>query len=131
MLVPDAAVRGTNAAWRAPGDLFPLRFGNDSFLPHLASAKATGSALRCARICRGLRGMSIVPKIFASLRLPAVNGGRRNWCAVGISTNGFRPAMGKRAAGRNPRDVSGEVRILPIAVAEEIRPGAVADAKPC
>jgi coenzyme F420-0:L-glutamate ligase / coenzyme F420-1:gamma-L-glutamate ligase len=32
--------------------------------------------------------------------------------------------MGKRAAGRNPRDVSGEVRILPIAVAEEIRSGA-------
>jgi len=42
VLVPDAARRGTNAAWRSPGDLFPLRFGNDSFLPHLASAKATG-----------------------------------------------------------------------------------------
>jgi 2-phospho-L-lactate guanylyltransferase len=42
VLVPDAARRGTNAAWRAPGDLFPLRFGNDSFLPHLAAAKATG-----------------------------------------------------------------------------------------
>ena|ERR1700722_6945200 len=41
VLVPDAAGRGTNAAWRAPADLFPLRFGNDSFLPHLASAKAT------------------------------------------------------------------------------------------
>jgi len=42
LLVPDAAGRGTNAAWRAPCDLFPLRFGNDSFLPHLAAAKATG-----------------------------------------------------------------------------------------
>jgi 2-phospho-L-lactate guanylyltransferase len=42
VLVPDAAGRGTNAAWRAPSDLFPLRFGNDSFLPHLAAAKATG-----------------------------------------------------------------------------------------
>ena len=42
VLVPDAAGRGTNAAWRAPCDLFPLRFGNDSFLPHLAAAKATG-----------------------------------------------------------------------------------------
>lgn len=42
VLVPDAAGRGTNAAWRAPGNLFPLRFGNDSFLPHLANAKATG-----------------------------------------------------------------------------------------
>jgi 2-phospho-L-lactate guanylyltransferase len=42
VLVPDAARRGTNAALRAPADLFPLRFGNDSFVPHLAAAKATG-----------------------------------------------------------------------------------------
>jgi len=42
VLVPDAAGRGTNAAWRSPSDLFPLRFGNDSFLPHSAAAKATG-----------------------------------------------------------------------------------------
>ena len=42
VLVPDAAGRGTNAAWRAPADLFPLRFGNDSFKPHLAAANATG-----------------------------------------------------------------------------------------
>jgi 2-phospho-L-lactate/phosphoenolpyruvate guanylyltransferase len=42
VLVPDAAGRGTNAAWRSPSDLFPLCFGNDSFLPHLAAAKATG-----------------------------------------------------------------------------------------
>jgi len=41
LLVPDAARRGTNAAWRAPANLFPLRFGNDSFLPHLAAAEAT------------------------------------------------------------------------------------------
>jgi 2-phospho-L-lactate/phosphoenolpyruvate guanylyltransferase len=42
VLVTDAARRGTNAAWRSPADLFPLHFGSDSFLPHLASAKATG-----------------------------------------------------------------------------------------
>jgi 2-phospho-L-lactate/phosphoenolpyruvate guanylyltransferase len=42
VLVPDAAGRGTNAASRSPADLFPLRFGNDSFLPHRAAAKATG-----------------------------------------------------------------------------------------
>jgi 2-phospho-L-lactate guanylyltransferase len=45
VLVPDAAGRGTNAAFRAPADLFPLRFGNDSFLPHRASAEATGLPL--------------------------------------------------------------------------------------
>lgn len=42
VLVPDAGDRGTNAVSRSPGDLFPLRFGNDSFLPHLAAAKAAG-----------------------------------------------------------------------------------------
>lgn len=42
VLAPDAAGRGTNAAYRSPADLFPLRFGNDSFRPHLAAAQATG-----------------------------------------------------------------------------------------
>ena len=42
VLVPDAAGRGTNAALRSPADLFPLRFGNDSFRPHQAAARATG-----------------------------------------------------------------------------------------
>ena len=41
VLVPAADGRGTNAALRSPADLFPLRFGNDSFRPHLASARAT------------------------------------------------------------------------------------------
>jgi 2-phospho-L-lactate/phosphoenolpyruvate guanylyltransferase len=42
VLVPAADGRGTNAAFRRPANLFPLRFGNDSFLPHLAAARATG-----------------------------------------------------------------------------------------
>lgn len=42
VLVPDAEGRGTNAVLRSPCDLFPLRFGNDSFLPHQAAARATG-----------------------------------------------------------------------------------------
>ncbi len=41
VLVPAADRRGTNAAWRRPAGLFPLRFGNDSFRPHLAAARAT------------------------------------------------------------------------------------------
>lgn len=42
VLAPAADGRGTNAAFRRPANLFPLRFGNDSFKPHLASARATG-----------------------------------------------------------------------------------------
>jgi len=41
VLVPAADGRGTNAAWRRPAGLFALRFGNDSFKPHLAAARAT------------------------------------------------------------------------------------------
>jgi 2-phospho-L-lactate/phosphoenolpyruvate guanylyltransferase len=42
VLVPAGDGRGTNAAFRRPADLFPLRFGNDSFKPHHAAAQATG-----------------------------------------------------------------------------------------
>ncbi len=45
VLVPAADGRGTNAVLRRPCALFPLRFGNDSFLPHRAAALATGK--RC------------------------------------------------------------------------------------
>jgi 2-phospho-L-lactate guanylyltransferase len=42
VLAPSADQRGTNAAWRKPAGLFPLRFGNDSFWPHLNASRATG-----------------------------------------------------------------------------------------
>lgn len=42
VLAPAGDGRGTNAAFRRPADLFPLRFGNDSFKPHHAAAQATG-----------------------------------------------------------------------------------------
>jgi len=44
VLVPAGDGRGTNAVLRRPAALFPLRFGNDSFGPHLAAAQATGTA---------------------------------------------------------------------------------------
>jgi 2-phospho-L-lactate/phosphoenolpyruvate guanylyltransferase len=44
VLVPAGDGRGTNAVLRRPAALFPLRFGNDSFGPHLAAAQATGTS---------------------------------------------------------------------------------------
>jgi 2-phospho-L-lactate guanylyltransferase len=41
VLVPAGDGRGTNAVLRRPAALFPLRFGNDSFKPHLAAAQAS------------------------------------------------------------------------------------------
>ena len=55
VLVPAADGRGTNAAFRRPAGLFPLRFGNDSFRPHRAAAEATG--LLCAII--SLQGIAL------------------------------------------------------------------------
>ncbi len=42
VLVPAGDGRGTNAILRRPANLFPLRFGNDSYQPHHAAAQATG-----------------------------------------------------------------------------------------
>lgn len=44
VLVPASDKRGTNAVLRSPSDLFPLRFGNDSFQPHLQAAIATDTS---------------------------------------------------------------------------------------
>lgn len=41
VLVPSSDKRGSNAVLRRPAALFPLRFGSDSFMPHLAAAVAT------------------------------------------------------------------------------------------
>lgn len=50
LLVPAADGRGTNAAFRRPANLFPLRFGNDSFRPHLAAGQATGKTCRVLQL---------------------------------------------------------------------------------
>jgi len=50
VLVPAADGRGTNAVFRRPADLFPLRFGNDSFKPHQAAAEATGKVCIVLRL---------------------------------------------------------------------------------
>jgi len=43
VVVPAGDGRGTNGILRKPADLIPLRFGNDSLLPHLAAARGTGN----------------------------------------------------------------------------------------
>ncbi|MDH3772125.1 MAG: hypothetical protein OET79_14225, partial [Nitrospirota bacterium] len=41
-LAPSRDERGSNAVACSPADALPLRFGDDSFLPHLHSARALG-----------------------------------------------------------------------------------------
>ena len=52
VLVPGWDGRGSNAVLRRPADLFPLRFGNDSFQPHLRAAQATGRPCRVLQLPR-------------------------------------------------------------------------------
>lgn len=44
VIVPSREERGSNAVLRRPASLFPLKFGNDSFQPHLRAAELTGQA---------------------------------------------------------------------------------------
>ena len=44
VFVPSNDHRGSNAVLRRPARLFPLRFGNDSFMAHLAAAIATDTS---------------------------------------------------------------------------------------
>ena len=50
VLAASASGRGTNGVMQQPAGLFPLRFGNDSFLPHLAAARATGKPVEVLRL---------------------------------------------------------------------------------
>ncbi len=45
VFVPAYDRRGSNCILRRPANLIPLRFGNDSFLPHCEAMKTTGKPL--------------------------------------------------------------------------------------
>jgi 2-phospho-L-lactate guanylyltransferase len=51
-IVPARDERGSNAVLCSPAAAVPLRFGNDSFFPHLAAAKACGIAPAVVRLPR-------------------------------------------------------------------------------
>ncbi|MCI0348583.1 MAG: 2-phospho-L-lactate guanylyltransferase [Acidobacteriales bacterium] len=53
VIVPSREERGSNAVLRRPCSLFPLKFGDDSFQPHLRAAEATGLPCAVARL-RGI-----------------------------------------------------------------------------
>ena len=99
VLVPSRDHRGTNAALRRPPSLFPLRFGNDSFMPHLAAAIAT------ARPCvvLSLPGIALDIDTPEDLReLAQARGEKRS--QILARTLGFGPGGGYRPAPAGSRD---------------------------
>ena len=77
VISPAADQRGTNGILRTPGDLFPLKFGNDSFLPHLAAARETGHKV----IVREFRGIGLdvdrPEDVFALMKEPVQSRAQR------------------------------------------------------
>jgi 2-phospho-L-lactate/phosphoenolpyruvate guanylyltransferase len=77
VLVPAGDGRGTNAALRRPANLFPLRFGNDSFKPHHAAAQAAGKPC----VVLNLPGIAVdvdnPPDLQQLLSLPGETGAQR------------------------------------------------------
>ncbi|HEY1360795.1 MAG TPA: 2-phospho-L-lactate guanylyltransferase [Xanthobacteraceae bacterium] len=51
-IVPARNERGSNAVICSPADVVPLRFGDDSFVPHLAAAQSRGLAPQVLRLPR-------------------------------------------------------------------------------
>ena len=86
VLVPAGDGRGTNAALRRPANLFPLRFGNDSFKPHHAAALATGKPC----VVLNLSGIAVdvdnPPDLLQLLSLPG------NTCAQRLARSWNLPA---------------------------------------
>jgi len=100
VLVPSHDKRGTNAVLRCPAALFPLRFGNDSFMPHLTAAIATNTS--CVVLSQPGIGLDIdTPDDLEQLALSP--GGKRSQLLArklgfGVST---RPVARVGAGGQN------------------------------
>jgi 2-phospho-L-lactate guanylyltransferase len=77
VLVPAGDGRGTNAAFRRPADLFPLRFGNDSFKPHHAAARATGKPSIVLKLPGIAVDVDTPPDLQRLLALPGNTGAQR------------------------------------------------------
>jgi 2-phospho-L-lactate guanylyltransferase len=99
VLVPAADGRGTNAAFRRPANLFPLRFGNDSFKPHHAAAQATGKpsvVLNLPGIAVDVDNPSDLQELVASPGETRAQTLARKYAHVGTAASAVHPRSGAR-----------------------------------
>lgn len=120
VLVPAADGRGTNAAFRRPAGLFPLRFGNDSFRPHLSAAQATGQpcvVMQSPGIAADVDNPADLQRLLAMPGDTRSQRLARTWNIVGVrdqpvddqSRGGISPASNSRGDSR-PRLSADEAR---------------------
>ena len=97
VLVPAADGRGTNAAFRRPANLFPLRFGNDSFKPHHAAAKATGKpcvVLKLSGIAADVDNPSDLKQLMSLPGETRAQALARKYAHVGTAASAVQPRSG-------------------------------------
>jgi 2-phospho-L-lactate/phosphoenolpyruvate guanylyltransferase len=97
VLVPAADGRGTNAAFRRPANLFPLRFGNDSFKPHHAAAKATGKpcvVLKLSGIAVDVDNPSDLQELISLPGETRAQALARKYAHVGTAASAVQPRSG-------------------------------------
>jgi 2-phospho-L-lactate guanylyltransferase len=97
VLVPAADGRGTNAAFRRPANLFPLRFGNDSFKPHHAAAKATGKPCVVLKLSGIAVDVDNPSDLQALISLPGETRAQalaRKYAHVGTAASAVQPQSG-------------------------------------
>ena len=97
VLVPAADGRGTNAAFRRPANLFPLRFGNDSFNPHHAAAKATGKpcvVLKLSGIAVDVDNPSDLQQLMSLPGETSAQALARKYTHVGTAASAVQPRSG-------------------------------------
>jgi 2-phospho-L-lactate guanylyltransferase len=84
-IVPARDRRGSNAILCAPADAVPLRFGDDSFLPHLAAAQACGFAPLTLHLPRIALDIDRPDDLADFLRLPATTRAHAVLARLGVS----------------------------------------------
>jgi len=85
-IVPARDQRGSNAIVCAPADLVPLRFGADSFFPHLAAARACGidpTAVHLPRIALDIDEPADLAEL---MKIPSATRARRLLDRLGLAT---------------------------------------------
>jgi 2-phospho-L-lactate guanylyltransferase len=75
-ILPAHDGRGSNAVLCSPPDAVPLRFGDDSFVPHLAAARREGMEPRVVRLPGLAMDIDHPADLAAFLRLPQSAGTR-------------------------------------------------------
>lgn len=92
-IVPARDERGSNAIVCSPADLVPLRFGADSFFPHLAAARACGVEPTTVHLPRIALDIDEPADVEELMRIPSETLSRRLLDSVEVT---LEPTGGQR-----------------------------------